>query len=202
MSKSVEWAVDAQGWVNRAKRISSPNFDWRWDRPFALNESSLTHNALRRKIDLLVVHYISLPPDHFGGDAVERLFLNRLQANDPNPQLAELAGLKVSAHFFIRRHGGLVQFVSCDYRAWHAGVSSFQGRERCNDFSIGIEFEGNGKQRFTARQYQTFAKLSRALLKAYGIVNLAGHQDIAPGRKQDPGPFFDWAAAKKLSGLF
>lgn len=142
-------------------------------------------------VDLLVIHYISLPAGHFAGDAIERLFTNRI---DPqrHPSFTSLVGLKVSAHFLIRRHGQLLQFVSGDARAWHAGVSSFLGRGQCNDFSIGVELEGDGLRAFTQAQYRVLARLTEALIRRWPLRYVAGHSDIAPGRKQDPGPFFDW----------
>jgi len=168
--------VDAAGWHRRATRRKSPNCD---DRPQGT------------RISLLVVHGISLPPGHFGGDEVERLFTNRL---DPgaHPYFAGLADVRVSAHFLIRRNGALLQFVPCARRAWHAGVSAWQGRERCNDFSIGVELEGTDTRAYTARQYERLARLIRALKSRYPIADLAGHSDIAPGRKTDPGAAFDW----------
>lgn len=164
------------GWLAGAKAVPSPNFD---QRPAGM------------PIELLVIHYISLPAGRFSGAAVEDLFLNRL---DPNlhPSFVELTGMKVSAHFFIRRSGALVQFVGCDQRAWHAGLSEFQGRSACNDFSIGIEMEGDGEHPFTQRQYERLVKLTQRLLLRYPLLHVRGHSDIAPGRKQDPGPFFDW----------
>jgi N-acetyl-anhydromuramoyl-L-alanine amidase len=164
------------GWLARAKATPSPNFD---QRPSAM------------PIELLVIHYISLPPGRFSGSAVEDLFLNRL---DPlgDPSFVALQGLRVSAHFFIRRSGALVQFVGADARAWHAGQSQFEGRKACNDFSIGIELEGDGEHPFTQRQYARLLTLSRDLLIRYPLLHVRGHSDIAPGRKQDPGPFFEW----------
>jgi AmpD protein len=169
--------LDRAGWHGRAVRRSSPNCDQR---------------PPGTRITLLVVHGISLPPGKFGGDAVERLFTNRL---DPaaHPYYAGLEGLRVSAHFFIRRDGALFQFVPCERRAWHAGVSSWRGRERCNDFSIGVELEGADTRPYTTRQYARLARLVRALRSRYPIDDVAGHSDIAPGRKTDPGPSFDWS---------
>ncbi|KAG0194131.1 hypothetical protein DFQ28_001268 [Apophysomyces sp. BC1034] len=140
---------------------------------------------------LVVIHSISLPPGRFDGDAVAALFLNQIDC-DAHPYYAQLRGLRVSAHFFVRRGGKLLQFVSCSERAWHAGVSSFAGRERCNDFSIGIELEGSDEHAFEAPQYETLAALCTALCECYPIAALAGHADIAPGRKTDPGAHFDW----------
>ena len=143
-------------------------------------------------VSLLVIHAISLPPGEFGGDGVERLFGNSL---DPagHPYYREIQGLRVSAHFFIRRSGELVQFVPCDSRAWHAGVSTWCGRQRCNDFSVGIELEGCDEVGFEAAQYETLDKLIEALKQRYPIDAVVGHADIAPGRKTDPGPHFDWS---------
>ena len=148
-------------------------------------------------IDLLVIHYISLPPGEFGGPGVVELFTNRL---DPaaHPDYASLAGLRVSAHFLIRRDGELIQFVPCTKRAWHAGDSSWKGKARCNDFSIGIEVEGSGDAPFTDTQYERLAGLTRALQARYPIIDIVGHSDIAPGRKHDPGPQFVWARYRAL----
>ncbi len=142
-------------------------------------------------VSLLVLHSISLPPGVFKGDAVERLFLNRL---DPgaDPSFAGLRDLKVSAHFFIRRSGRVMQFVSCEQRAWHAGVSHWRGRENCNNFSIGIELEGLERGLFADAQYQGLGGLIQVLRQRYPIKEVVGHEDIAPGRKHDPGAGFDW----------
>ena len=140
---------------------------------------------------LLVIHNISLPPGEFGGDDVERLFCNTLDFGT-HPYYETLRGLAVSAHFLIRRDGSLVQFVSCEARAWHAGVSSFEGRTRCNDFSIGIELEGSDDRAFADEQYETLARLTEALKQRYPLAAVAAHSDVAPGRKTDPGPHFDW----------
>lgn len=172
------FAIAATGWCVAARRVDSPNCD---ARP--------ADTAIR----LLVIHNISLPPEVFGGDGIEALFTNRLDPN-AHPYYARIADLRVSAHFLIRREGELVQFVACGDRAWHAGLSSWQGRERCNDFSIGVELEGSDTQPFTAAQYQQLARLAKALQVAYPLLReVAGHSDIAPGRKTDPGPYFDWA---------
>jgi N-acetyl-anhydromuramoyl-L-alanine amidase len=167
---------DAQGWYRPARRVPSPNFD---PRPPGT------------AIDLLVIHHISLPPGRFSGDAVERLFTNRLDCGT-HPAFGALEGLRVSAHFLVRRRGELRQFVGCEARAWHAGTSAFRGRARCNDFSIGIELEGDGEHRFTDAQYRVLSRLARALAVRYPLSHAAGHSDIAPGRKVDPGPHFDW----------
>lgn len=181
-------AFDAQGWHRRARRVPSPNHD---DRPAGVRP------------DLLLIHHISLPPGRFSGDAIERLFTNTLDTA-ADPSLAGLASLRVSAHFLIRRRGELLQFVSGDARAWHAGVSSFLGRERCNDFSIGIELEGTGERRYTEAQYRVLGALTHALAARWPLRHVAGHSDVAPGRKTDPGPSFDWArfgAVARACGL-
>jgi AmpD protein len=172
----VDAGIDARGLLRGARFIPSPNHD---ERPADV------------EISLVVIHAISLPPGEFGGDGVERLFTNRL---DPaaHPYYATLDGLRVSAHFFIRRDGTLIQFVPCGKRAWHAGISSWLGRERCNDFSIGIELEGCDDKPFETLQYQRLAQLIGALAERYPLRDVAGHADIAPGRKTDPGPHFDW----------
>lgn len=176
------------GWLTSALARPSPNHDRRPD---------------ATAVELLVVHYISLPPGRFRGDAVERLFTNCLEPS-AHPDFAGLHGLRVSAHFLIRRNGALLQFVDADLRAWHAGVSTFQGRERCNDFSIGVELEGDGRHRFTAQQYRALRRLVASLRERYPLRWVAGHSDIAPGRKFDPGPLFDWqrfASAREVRGL-
>jgi N-acetyl-anhydromuramoyl-L-alanine amidase len=142
-------------------------------------------------IELIVVHNISLPPRVFGGSGIVDLFLNRLPP-DAHPYYAGIAHLRVSAHFLIRRDGELLQFVPCAQRAWHAGVSSWRGRERCNDFSIGVELEGADDVPFEDAQYQRLNALVALLRERYPIADVAGHADIAPGRKTDPGPAFDW----------
>ncbi len=137
------------------------------------------------------MHYISLPPGRFSGDAIERLFTNRLDPH-AHPYFATLAGVRVSAHFLVRRRGELVQFVDTDARAWHAGASRFLDRERCNDFSIGVELEGDGEHRYTEAQYRRLARLATCLAQRHPLRWVAGHSDVAPGRKDDPGPFFEW----------
>ncbi len=174
--------VDEQGLVAGCDYLPSPNCDER------------TGTA----IELLVIHNISLPPGEFGGDGVERLFTNTLNP-DAHPFYQTIAGLKVSAHFFIRRDGHVIQFVPCLKRAWHAGASCWQGRERCNDFSLGIELEGSDFVPFTDAQYATLERLTRVLRATYPIRGIAGHSDIAPQRKTDPGPCFDWE--RYLTGL-
>ena len=142
-------------------------------------------------ISLLLIHNISLPPDQFGGPYIADLFGNRLDY-DAHPYFEQLRPLRVSAHFLIRRDGSVMQFVSTDARAWHAGVSAFAGRERCNDFSIGIEMEGSDFRPFEDAQYAALVQLTNALLVRYPLADLAGHEHVAPGRKTDPGPYFDW----------
>jgi AmpD protein len=146
---------------------------------------------------MVVVHAISLPPGEFGGDGVERFFTNRLDP-DAHPYYPQIQGLRVSAHFFIRRGGGIIQFVPCRLRAWHAGASRWQGRERCNDFSIGIELEGCDDLPFTDGEYDALGRLLQTLSAHFPIRDIVGHADIAPGRKTDPGPFFDWARMYRL----
>jgi AmpD protein len=148
-------------------------------------------------INMLVIHSISLPPDEFGGNAVEKFFTNQLDTTS-HPYYVQLKDLRVSAHFFIRRNGCIFQFVACTKRAWHAGVSSWQERTRCNDFSIGIELEGSDTQPYTPRQYLALSRLARRIQRAYPIQNIVGHSDIAPQRKTDPGPHFDWAHFRGL----
>lgn len=177
-NNSLPLYIDADGWCRQAQHRPSPNFD---ARPAAM------------AIDLLVIHNISLPPGQFGGPYIADLFGNCLDC-DSHPYFDQLRTLRVSSHFLIRRDGGLIQFVSANERAWHAGVSSFAGRERCNDFSIGIELEGSDFVPFEERQYHTLAELTVALQRRYALRAVTGHQDIAPGRKTDPGPFFDWNA--------
>jgi AmpD protein len=169
------------GWWRAARRIDSPNHGPRPE-----------HAA----VELAVIHSISLPPGRFGGDAVERLFTNALDC-DADPSFQALRGLEVSAHFFVRRDGETVQFVSCDRRAWHAGVSHWLGRDDCNDWSVGIELEGLEGHTFEAAQYDALVRLLRALRARYPVAHVAGHEHVAPQRKRDPGPGFDWARLKR-----
>ena len=169
--------VDAAGRVDVARYVASPNFDERPGGP---------------AITLLVIHNISLPPGEFGGDGIERLFTNELDSA-AHPYYRTLAGERVSAHFLVRRMGELVQFVPCAKRAWHAGVSAWCGRSRCNDFSIGIELEGADDVPYTESQYRLLSELACVLRCAYPIADIVGHSDIAPSRKTDPGPSFDWS---------
>lgn len=178
--------LDHEGWLSGVRRIASPNYDRR---------------PAGTEVDLLVIHNISLPPDQFGGPGILKFFTNQLDTA-AHPYYAQLQGVTVSSHFLIRRDGGIVQFVPCQQRAWHAGVSNWQGRVRCNDFSIGIELEGSDFTPFTDRQYASLTRLTRRLQRVYPIRSIAGHSDIAPARKTDPGPYFDWpryrAALKSL----
>ena len=179
--KPPRFLIDIAGMCGGARYVPSPNFD---ERPE------------QEPISLLVIHNISLPPNEFGGDGVLELLTNRL---DPtaHPYYQTIRDLRVSAHFFIRRDGELIQFVPCELRAWHAGASSWQGRERCNDFSIGIELEGADDIPYTDAQYGTLADLVSSLFAHYGPLDVAGHADISPGRKTDPGPAFDWVRLRQ-----
>ena len=177
-----DYTIDVDGWCAGALRLPSPNFDVR---PSGMD------------IDLLVIHNISLPPGQFGGSHVAGLFTNTLDY-DEHPYFDQLRPLRVSAHFLVRRDGRLMQFVPAGARAWHAGVSMFEGRERCNDFSIGIELEGSDFVPFEAAQYRTLAGLTRALRRRYRLAAVVGHEHVAPGRKTDPGPCFDWRAYQEL----
>lgn len=173
--------INKKGICKTAKWLASPNFD---ARPTS-------------DISLLVIHNISLPPGEYDGNGVIELFTNCLDAT-AHPYYEKIAHLKVSSHFFIRRDGVLIQFVSCLDRAWHAGASNFQGRERCNDFSVGIELEGCDDSVFEPMQYETLNALICSLRKAYPIQDIVGHSDIAPGRKTDPGPYFDWTRINSI----
>lgn len=148
-------------------------------------------------VSLVVIHNISLPPFEYGSDAVERLFTNQLK-DETNPFLMQLKDLAVSSHFYIKRDGEMIQFVSCDDMAYHAGVSSFQGREKCNQFSIGIEIEGCDFEPFTEQQYDSLASLLEAIMNQYPIEAITGHQHISPERKTDPGHFFDWERLRQF----
>ena len=172
--------IDSEGWLkpeDSVRLLPSPNFN---DRPDPAD------------ISLLVIHNISLPPGKFGTPYIADLFLNQLDLG-ADPWFACLDGLKVSAHFLIDRTGFITQFVSCNMRAWHAGVSNFEGREQCNDFSLGIELEGTDTQAYTEEQYQALDCLTEALKARYPLRAVQGHCHIAPIRKTDPGPYFDWA---------
>jgi AmpD protein len=181
---SARHAVWQGGWLERARRCPSPNFN---QRP----EGTV--------VDLALIHSISLPPGVYGGDAIERLFTNRLDW-DAHPYFATIRGMAVSAHFLIRRDGELVQFVSCDDRAWHAGTSIWKGRPQCNDFSVGIELEGLEDLLFERAQYDALATLLDDLAGRYPIGDIVGHQHVAPGRKLDPGSGFDWGRLRAQLG--
>jgi N-acetyl-anhydromuramoyl-L-alanine amidase len=172
----LELRFDSRGWCSQVNQMPSPNFD-------ARPPGTVT--------SLLVIHNISLPPGQFGGGWITDFFLNRLNF-DAHPYFDQLRNLRVSAHFLIRRDGELVQFVSTDDRAWHAGLSTFSGRDRCNDFSIGVELGGTDTEPFTPQQYHKLATLTGALRERYPLTDVTGHEHIAPERKTDPGPFFDW----------
>ncbi|TFZ06506.1 1,6-anhydro-N-acetylmuramyl-L-alanine amidase AmpD [Ramlibacter henchirensis] len=177
-------ALWSGGWYRFARRLDSPNFG---PRPAGA------------AIDLVVVHSISLPPGEYGGDQVQALFTNTLDWQ-AHPYFRAIEGLQVSSHFYVRRGGELWQFVSCDDRAWHAGTSSWQGRDNCNDFSIGIELEGIEGGPFEAAQYEALAGLCAAISQRYPVRHIAGHEHVAPGRKQDPGPGFDWPLLRDSLG--
>jgi AmpD protein len=176
VSRISRFAIDAAGMCAGATWVPSPNCDLRPE---------------GARVELVVIHNISLPPGEFGGPHVTDLFRNCLDCG-AHPYFAALAGVEVSAHFLVRRDGGLIQYVPCEMRAWHAGASTWKGRERCNDFSVGVELEGTDEVPFTDAQYASLADLTRALFARYGPLELAGHSDLAPGRKTDPGPRFDW----------
>jgi AmpD protein len=173
------------GWYSFARRMGSPNFG---TRPTGVQP------------ELIVIHSISLPPGDFGTGQVQRLFMNQLDW-DAHDYFRSIRDLKVSAHFFITREGQLWQFVSCNDRAWHAGESSHHSKDNCNDYSVGIELEGLEGQIFENAQYETLSSLSAALLQTYPITQVAGHEHIAPGRKQDPGAGFDWPVVRRSLGL-
>jgi AmpD protein len=167
----------ADGWLEGARRVLSPNRDARPD---------------GAEISLLLLHSISLPPGEYGGDGIERLFTNTL---DPaaHPYFREICSLEVSCHFLVRRDGALLQFVPVHERAWHAGASSWRGRPRCNDFSVGVELEGTDDSRFEDAQYLRLRELVHALRARLPLRDVAAHSEVAPGRKTDPGARFEWA---------
>lgn len=180
-------AADASwrgGWLRAARHCPSPNFGPR--PPGAA-------------IDLIVLHSISLPPGVYGGPEVEQLFTNQLDWG-AHPYFEDIRGMEVSSHFFVRRDGEVVQFVDADARAWHAGRSCWRGRDNCNDDSIGIELEGLEGERFEPAQYEALAQLCTQLVQRYPVAHVAGHEHIAPGRKQDPGPGFDWSRLRAELG--
>ena len=183
---STLFTFDTRGWLKPSGQVAlrpSPNFN---ERPSDTN------------VSLLVIHNITLPPGQFGTQYITDLFLNQLDTA-ADPWFVNVEGLKVSAHFVIDRLGHITQFVSCDERAWHAGASSFEGREQCNDFSIGIELEGTDDVPFEDAQYERLAALTQCLRARYPLTAATGHSDIAPGRKTDPGPFFDWSRFSTLA---
>lgn len=171
-------------WISSARKVPSPHFD---DRPAAVTPR------------LLVVHNISLPPGEFGGPWIDDLFTGVLDET-VHPYFQDIVHLRVAAHCLIRRDGEIVQYVGFDKRAWHAGLSSYQGVEKCNDFSIGIELEGTDHLAYTDAQYHALATVTRTLISDYGLdlEHITGHSDIAPGRKTDPGPVFDWALFRSM----
>ncbi|WP_439239903.1 1,6-anhydro-N-acetylmuramyl-L-alanine amidase AmpD [Lonepinella sp. BR2474] len=177
--------VNVQGWLKNIRHLPSPHFDSRPD---------------PQDISLLVIHYISLPPEQFGGGFVDDFFLGKL---DPtvHPYFEDIYQVRVSAHFFIERDGRITQYVSLQDRAWHAGLSSFQGRDKCNDYAIGIELEGSNEQPFTEAQYKELAEITRQIMAIYPKITadrIVGHCDISPERKIDPGQYFDWDKYLKL----
>jgi N-acetyl-anhydromuramoyl-L-alanine amidase len=176
------YVINKDGMVNEAQCIASPNYDLRPE----------------NEISLIVIHNISLPPSQYGGNGIIELFTNLLNP-DEHPYYAEIYTRKVSSHFLIRRDGTLIQFVSCLNRAWHAGVSNWNNRERCNDFSVGIELEGSDFEAFELTQYHTLKKLIASLKSTYPIQAIVGHSDIAPIRKTDPGPYFDWSQVDRIN---
>lgn len=183
LSAAPQAAAWQRGWWAHAHQQPSPNFG---PRPAGST------------VDLVVIHSISLPPAQYGTGCVQRLFCNQLDW-DAHPYFQQIRGAEVSAHFFIERSGNVWQFVSCDDRAWHAGVSSFQGRANCNDYSVGIELEGIEGGLFEEAQYDSLFALLSALEEVYSIAAVTGHEDIAPGRKQDPGAGFDWARLRRAT---
>jgi len=183
---AARFAIDTdRGLLELARHEPSPNCD---DRPHGVEP------------DLIVVHGISLPPGEFGGPWIDQLFTNALPP-DGHPYFAEVAGLRVSSHLLIRRSGEIVQYVPFQRRAWHAGVSAWAGRERCNDYSIGIELEGADHSPYESTQYAMLARVIAVLCRCYPCLTpdrVVGHSDIAPGRKTDPGPAFDWPRLRSL----
>jgi N-acetyl-anhydromuramoyl-L-alanine amidase len=183
----VEQAHDAlislfdKGWYKFARHLASPNFGAR---------------PAKTQINLIVIHSISLPPGQFDGDEVQQLFTNTLDW-DAHPYFEQIRDTQVSAHFYIRRNGELWQFVSCDDRAWHAGKSSYLGKDNCNDYSVGIELEGLEGDSFESVQYESLTSVCAALQQNYPIAHVTGHEHISPGRKADPGAQFDWLQVRR-----
>ncbi|NBI42349.1 1,6-anhydro-N-acetylmuramyl-L-alanine amidase AmpD [[Haemophilus] felis] len=168
-----------QGWLTSARKIHSPHFDLRPD---------------EQDISLLIIHYISLPPEQFGKHYIDDFFQGKLDCN-AHPYFAQLKDVRVSAHCLINRQGEITQYVNFNHRAWHAGASQFEGREKCNDFSIGIELEGSNEQPFTEAQYESLTLLTKQIMQSYPNITakrIVGHCDVAPGRKSDPGQHFNW----------
>lgn len=176
MSENVAAVLARSGWHPSARLRVSPNHDAR---------------PVDARIELVVLHAISLPPGQFGGETIIDFFCNRLDCST-HPYFSALRGVRVSAHFLLRRTGEIVQFVSCHERAWHAGISCWRGRQHCNDFSLGIELEGDDLHPFTEAQYRSLITLLQPLVAAFPIREIVGHHDIAAGRKTDPGPSFEW----------
>lgn len=174
-------SISTAGYANCGVHVPTPNVD---DRP-------------AHEVSLIVIHNISLPPSQYGGNGIIELFTNQLNPEE-HPYYAQIYKLQVSSHFLILRNGHLIQFASCLQRAWHAGQSNWQGRERCNDFSVGIELEGSDFEAFEPAQYATLKRLISGLQVAYPITAIVGHSDIAPNRKTDPGPFFNWSEIEEL----
>ena len=170
------YELSQNGLIKEANFLKSTNFDAR---------------PKDKLINLIVIHSISLPPNKFGGTFIEDFFTNKLKSED-NPYFKKIKDLKVSSHFLIKRNGELIQFVSCKDRAWHAGESNWKNNINCNDFSIGIELEGSDLSSFENIQYMKLIALLKCLCKNYPINDIVGHNQIAPKRKTDPGPFFDW----------
>ncbi|AKU64254.1 N-acetyl-anhydromuranmyl-L-alanine amidase [Aggregatibacter aphrophilus] len=169
-----------KGWLTNTRKVVSPHFDARPN---------------PRDISLLIIHYISLPPEEFGGSYIDDFFQGKLDSNR-HPYFAEISTLRVSAHCLINRAGEITQYVNFNDRAWHAGISCFEGREKCNDFAIGIELEGSNEQPFTTQQYVSLQRLTLEIMRAYPLITkerIVGHCDVSPGRKIDPGQYFDWA---------
>jgi len=176
------------GILVQARYIESPNYNERVD---------------EQDMSLIVLHNISLPPGQFGGEWITKLFTNKLP-QDADPFFAEIHQLRVSSHLLIRRDGEIIQYVPFHKRAWHAGASKYLGRSACNDFSVGIELEGTDYEAFTARQYEVLLNVLQSLVAKYPTLTLhhgAGHEDIAPGRKTDPGSYFDWEKLGELCGV-
>lgn len=213
--KAPQLKIDRHGWLRQFTGLSSPSLKLpvastaqRYTRTPNRSKDPLVKHAVSpnfserpqgQRANLLVIHHISLPPDQFGGPYIEQLFTNQLNP-DEHPFFEEIKDLRVSAHFLIRRDGQIVQFVSTDKMAFHAGQSDFVGRGPCNPYSIGIELEGNGTKAFEDIQYDHLALLTIALKRRYSLTAVRGHEHIAPGRKQDPGPTFNWRRYAKNAG--